>query len=620
VEVADYIAQFLADRGIRHVFVISGGASLHLIHAIERTPGIDFVCPQHEQAGAMAADGYARVTRGLGAAMATSGPGATNMITGVCGAYFDSVPVIYVTGQVSTFRLRRDTGVRQLGFQETDVVTMYRPVTKYAVLLEDATRIRYEFEKACHLATTGRPGPVLIDVPDDLQRAEIDPAALEGFVPAAPSLPPLALAEEVRRILPLIERARRPVLILGWGVRLAGADALAQKLVDTLGIPVLLTWAALDLLPSDHPLVVGSFGTHGTRYGNFTVQNADLVLAVGARLDTRETGGLATFAREASKIVVDIDPCELGKLSELTAPLVRITADAAAFLRELERQAADIRRLPRPHWMKRIAGWKATYPICPPENWADEDVNPYAFVKTLAAESSAGDTLVVDTGCAVAWMAQAFEFKTGQRLIHDFNNTAMGWALPAAIGASIALGKRPITCVTGDGSLQMNIQELATVVRHRLPIRIFLLNNRGHSMIQQTQDQWLDSEYLASTVDGGLAFPDWERVAAAYGYQVVTIDANRALGAGVREVLASDGPVFCNVVLRPEHRVVPQVKFGRAIEDGEPLLDRREFLTNMIVRPHAASLPETIAASAPKPRPARRRPRAPHVITAEPLS
>lgn len=587
---ADYVARFLAARGVRHVFAISGGASLHLIHAVARTPGIDFVCPQHEQAGAMAADAYARVTRGLGAAIATSGPGATNMITGCCGAWYDSVPVVFITGQVSTFRLKRDLGVRQLGFQETDVVAMYQPITKYAAQLADPKRIRFELEKAVHLATTGRPGPVLLDIPDDLQRVDVDPDALPGFTPAPPPPPDPRLPQRAAEVRRLLAAAERPVLVLGWGVRVAGGEAAARAVVDALGAPVVCTWAALDLLPADHPLAVGAFGTHGTRHGNFTVQNADVVLTVGARLDTRETGGLGSFARAATKVVVDVDPAELEKLRGFPLPPVLIEADARAFLEELRRQLADGRVADRGAWLARVAAWKARYPVCPPGAAREPDANPYAFVQALAAESAPGDTIVVDTGCAIAWMAQGFALKPGQRLLHDFNNTAMGWALPAAIGASFALGKAPVTCVTGDGSLQMNVQELATVIRHRLPIRIFLLDNHGFSMIQQTQDQWLGSDYLASSIEGGLAFPDWERLAAAYGYRVVTIDAGAGMRERVRAVLDGPGPVFCRVAIRPERRVVPQVKWGRPIEDGEPLLERAEFLANMMVAPDPASL------------------------------
>jgi acetolactate synthase-1/2/3 large subunit len=591
MKLSDYVADFLARQGIRHAFAISGGASVHLIDSIARHPDIDYVCPQHEQAAAMAADAYSRVTGNLGVAISTSGPGATNLITGVCCAYYDSVPVLYITGQVATFRLRRGTGVRQMGFQETEVVEMFKPVTKYAVRLDDPGRIRYELEKALYIARSGRPGPVVIDLPDNLQREQIDPEALEAFQPEAADDPPSNLSEQIDACVELLQRAHRPVVILGWGIRLAKAEKEAREFVHQLGFPVLPTWAMLDLLPAAHPAVVGTFGSHGTRYANFAVQNSDLVLAVGARLDSRETGGLSTFAREAKKIVVDIDDSELRKFQTFGTQMdLLIHADAKDFLQEMNRRIGEMRRRDLSKWIDRIDRWKRTHPICPAAYYQESDVNPYVFVKSLAEESAEGDVIFLDTGCALAWMMQAFEVKEGQRIFHDFNNTAMGYALPASIGASLALGRRPITCVTGDGSLQMNIQELATVLRHKLPIRIFLINNRGYSMIQQTQEQWLDARYEASTVEGGLAFPDFVKVAEAYGYKTVTIRRNAEVTVRIRQALDTKGPVFCNVEIRPDHRVIPQVRFGRPIEDPEPFLPREEFLENMIVKPVEASL------------------------------
>ncbi len=592
MKLSDYVASFLAKQGVRHVFAVSGGASVHLIHSIADTPGITYVCPQHEQAGAMAADAYSRVTGNLGAAVTTSGPGATNLMTGVCCAYYDSVPVIYITGQVATFRMKGDSGVRQIGFQETSTVDIYRPVTKYAVLIDNLKRIRYELEKAIYLAKSGRPGPVLVDIPDDLQRGQINPDELEPFVPDPENKKPSQLNEQVDRCIQLFEKAKRPVLIFGWGVRLAKAEEEAKKLLNALGFPVALTWGLMDMLPSAHPLAIGAFGTHGTRYGNFAVQNADLVFVVGARLDTRHAGTpFTSFAREAKKIIVDIDHSELNKVKMLGGNAdMLICSDARELLQAINRRIGEISPPDVSDWKRRIKEWKAKYPICPPEYYEQQEVNPYVFVKALARESAEGDVIISDTGCALAWMMQAFEFKRNQKLYHDFNNTAMGYALPASIGACFALDKKPITCVTGDGSLQMNIQELATVIRHKLPIRIFLINNHGYSMIQQTQEQWLDSRYLASSVEGGLAFPDFVKVADAYGYKTVTIASNKELHPRIREVFDSDGAVFCNVEINPEHRVIPQAKFGRPNEDAEPLLDRKEFLENMIVKPVEASL------------------------------
>lgn len=567
--------------------MLTGGAAAHLIDSVAKNPDIDYICTQHEQAAAMAADAYSRVTGNLGAAIATSGPGATNLITGACCAYYDSIPVIYITGQVATFRSHKGTGVRQLGFQETDTVDMFRPITKYAVLLEDPKRIKYELEKAVYIAKSGRPGPVLIDVPDNLQRENIIPEKLESFIPEKEPKDAGKLDGQISRCIQLLEKAKRPVIILGWGIRLAKAEEEAKGLINKLGFPVLPTWATMDMLPSNHPLVVGSFGLHGTRYGNFTIQNADLILSIGCRLDTHLTGSpLTAFARGAKKIIVDIDATELNKFNKfgMNADEI-IRADAKDFLTVINKKIDGIKTQDISKWKRKIADWKTKYPICPREYYRQDGVNPYVFVKTLAAESSEGDVIFVDSGCGVAWMMQAFDFKEKQKLFSAFNNTPMGYSLPASIGGSLASDNKPVTCITGDGGLQINIQELSTILRHNLPVKIFLLNNHGYSMIKQTQEQWLDSRYEASTVEGGLAFPDFVKVAKAYGFKTVNITTNKGLKRGIRETLNSAGPVFCNIEISPQHRVIPQVKFGRPIEDTEPLLDRKEFLENMIIEP-----------------------------------
>jgi acetolactate synthase I/II/III large subunit len=574
-------------QGIRHVFAVSGGASVHLIQSVEDMAGITFICPQHEQAGAMAADAYARVTGNIGAAIATSGPGATNLLSGVCSAYYDSVPVMFINGQVSTFRQKGDTGVRQIGFQETDTVPIFTPVTKYAVQIDDPTSIRYELEKACYLARSGRPGPVYIDVPDNIQRENIEPDKLDRYIPELQPDTISVLTNEIATCVDLIKNAQRPILILGWGIRLAKAEKEILGFVERTGFPVVPTWAVADILPSDHPQYVGTFGTHGTRYANFAVQNADLILSIGSRLDTKATGSpITTFARGAKKIVVDIDPCELGKFERFGLQIdLLINADAGGFLRTFDTQVAEIEMPDISEWFQQIVLWKKKYPICQQEYYKQEDANPYVFVKALSRELSEKDVIITDTGCCLAWMMQAFDFKINQRIYHDWNFTCMGWALPASIGACFALGKKPIICVTGDGSLQMNIQELSTVMKHQLPIKIFLINNNGYSMIRHTQDDWLKARYLASCVEGGLAFPDFVKVAKAYGFKTATISKNRDIRKHIQAVLESEGPFLCNVDIGTEHRVVPQVKFGRPNEDLEPLLERQEFVNNMIVKP-----------------------------------
>jgi acetolactate synthase-1/2/3 large subunit len=592
MKLSDVVAAFLAESGIKHVFAISGGASLHLIHSIAETKGTGFICPQHEQAGAMAADGYARVTGGLGCAVATSGPGATNLITGICSSYYDSVPVLYLTGQVATFRSKGTTGVRQIGFQETDMISICRTITKYVVLVTDPYRIRYELQKAVAIARAGRPGPVLVDIPDDLQRMDIDLSKLVEYREAETERAPEPAPGVVQECLEVLKGAKRPVIILGWGVHLAHAEDETRELIRLLNAPVAMTWAALDLLPGDDPLAVGGFGTHGVRYANFAVQNADAVLSIGSRLDTKATGTPpSTFAREAKVMMVDIDPAEIGKFARLGVKLhLGIQAEAGAFVRALLQRMSGAALPRQTAWLSQVAAWKRQYPACLP-GYADEvKVNPYWMVKKLSESLAEGEIIFSDTGCALAWMMQGFDFKKGQRFYHAFNNTPMGYGLPGAVGASFARPGARVICITGDGSLQMNIQELATVVRHNLPIKILLINNHGHSMVQQTQEMWLGGHYYATSVEGGLAFPDFVAVAKAYGIPADTVTLNADISGALQRMAASEGPYFLNIEIDAAHRVVPQVKFGRPNEDADPLLERTEFLSNMLVTPMSVSL------------------------------
>jgi acetolactate synthase-1/2/3 large subunit len=592
MKLSDVIAKFLVEQGIQHVFAISGGASLHLIHSIAETPGVNYVCPQHEQAAAMAADGYARVTGGMGCAVATSGPGATNLITGICSSFYDSVPVLYLTGQVATFRAKGDTGVRQVGFQETDIADICRSITKYVVLVTDPYRIRYELQKAVDIATSGRPGPVVVDVPDDLQRMDIDPAKLVDYQPEMNSEIESDFDSIAMDCLKALRAAKRPVIVIGWGVHLAGAQNEVRKLARVLGVPVASTWAALDVFPSDDPLAIGGFGTHGVRYANFAVQNADLILSIGSRLDTKSTGSPpSTFAREAKLIMVDIDPTEIAKFKRLNRQIdIGISKDAGDFTRHLIRLAAGQVFPDYTPWLNRIGEWKVRYPACHPSCKDEAGVNPYWFVKQLSSQLNEGEIIFSDTGGTLAWMMQGFEFKKDQRFFHAFNNTPMGYGLPGAIGAAYARPGQRIVLVTGDGSLLMSIQELATVVRHQLSIKIVMFNNRGHGMVRQTQEMWLGGNYYATSIEGGLASPDFQAVAGAFGLRADTLKFSADISNKLAETLGGAGPTFLNIEIDDNCKVIPQVKYGRPNEDADPPLDREEFLSNMIVQPMAVSL------------------------------
>lgn len=582
MKLSDYITKFIEQQGVKHVFGITGGAIAHVFDSISKNPNVNYVCNQHEQASAMAADAYSRVSANLGVAIATSGPGATNLVTGICCSYYDSIPSLFITGQVSTFRSSEKTKTRQLGFQETDIVNMVKPITKYAVLLKNPNEIRFELEKAVYIAKSGRPGPVLIDVPDNLQREDINPDKIPYFVPEKIEHDKSRLGRQVGKTIDLISSAKRPVLVLGTGIRSSNSIESARELADKLKFPVLLTWGAMDFFPHDYPLLVGGFGLMGTRYGNFTVQNSDLVLSIGSRLDTHATGSTVTdFARDAKKIVVDIDESELNKFNKWGLKIdLPIQADAGDFLEILNRK--NIKTYNFSAWFEEINFWKEKYPMCLPEYYKQKkNVNSYVFLKKLSKQLKEGDIIIADTGESLPQSMNTLELKTGQRLFSAFNNTPMGYALPASIGASFASPLEKIVCITGDGGFQVNIQELATIAKHKLPIKIFIFNNQGYNMIKTTQDQWLNSDYQASSVEKGLVFPDFVKISRAYEIPSVSIKNNKQIEKKLGEILNSDGPFLCNLETDSKPNFLT-TKFGKPLEDLSPLLSREEFESNMI--------------------------------------
>lgn len=587
MKTSDFIAKFLADAGIDTAFVLTGGCIVHVIDSIASTQGIDYIPVQHEQAGAMAADTFSRIKGAAGLALATSGPGATNLVTGVCCSFYDSIPVIVITGQVPSGQLKRKSNSRQIGFQETDVVSIFKSITKYAVLVDNAENIRFELEKALYFATEGRPGPVLLDICDDVQRADIDPDSLRSF--SEPRAQRQSHSDQITQIIRLINDAERPVLIFGGGVRSAGEAGNLQSTVADIGIPFSLTWAVMDACSSKDPLNVGGFGVTSGRPGNFAVQNSDLLICFGTRLDTHEAGSnYATFAREAKKIIVDIDPAEQEKYKDrgLEVDLL-VTADVGEVLRELVDRAGELKPQNLNAWLNRISGWKENYPICPDEYHAQEQwVNPYVFMESLATHSVKDAIVVTDCGSNLIWTMQAFACSGLGRIVSAFNHSPMGYSLPASIGAALASPDQQVICITGDAGLQINIQELATIQRQSLNIKIFVMNNHCHGIIQGTQDNWLESRHHASDPKlGGLPDPDFMRISNAYDIPSVSISCHEELDATLDFTLKSDGPVLCNVDLLPASQIYPKLLFGRPIEDSSPLLPREEFYENMMVKP-----------------------------------
>lgn len=570
---------------------------MHLNNALHRHPRLRAVSMLHEQGAAIAAEAYARTARNFGVCLVTSGPGATNALTGLCGGWFESTPMLFISGQVKRADLKGDRSIRQLGTQELDIVTMVRSVTKHAVCLTDPTRVRYEVERALFLMQHSRPGPVWIDVPLDVQATEIDPSLLQGFVPeeegyARSSENAADVARSATRVAELLTNASRPVLLVGHGVHCAHAEAALRSLVDHLRVPTLTTWIGADLLEDAHPLYFGRPGTVAGRAANFVIQNADLVIAIGCRLDYSITGyDRRQFARGADVVVVDIDPGEIEKLGDL--PSLRVVADAGAFIEQLVRVASPGSDETYGPWIARCTGWRERYPVVPP-SFREETgfVNTYVFADVLCDELAPSDMIIPgSSGAAIDTFWLAAKLKKGQQAVATGGLGAMGYGLPAAIGGCIGSGGRRTIAVDGDGGFMLNIQEIEVVRRLGLPIKFFVLNNNGYASIRASQTGYF-GETIGADANSGLTLPSVQRLADAFGIPSRSITHQGSLRDTIREVLAVAGPVVCEVFVQPDQFIGPRVstRLGRdgtmvssPLEDLSPFLDREELRANMLV-------------------------------------
>ncbi len=591
MRVANYIFEFVANQGIGHVFFLPGGGAMHLNNALYRQERLSAVSMLHEQGAAIAAEGYARTSGKFGVCLTTSGPGATNAITGLAGAYFESTPVLYISGQVKRADLKGDSGLRQLGTQELDIVSVVTPLSKYAVCLTDAQQVRFELEKALHLMLTGRKGPVWIDVPLDIQATEIDPAQLPGFV-AETDLTPLAPeAQALGRLLKRLRKAQRPVLLVGNGVHASGAENEMRELIETLGMPTLTTWIGADLLEHQHPLYAGRCGTVAQRGANFSVQNADLVLAIGCRMDFSITGfNRAHFARQAEIVVVDIDAAEVAKLGDM--PDERFICDARAFIQQLLAANAG-QTLNCQAWRERCQGWKNAYPVVLPQyRGPSEYVNTYVFTEALSEAMAEGDQIIPgSSGAALDTFWLSVRLKRGQRAVATGGLGSMGYGLPSSIGGCLGSGGRRTISIDGDGGFVMNIQELEVVRRLQLPIKYFVLNNNGYASIRASQGGYF-KQIIGCDPTSGLTLPNISALATAFGLPVRRIDGSSNLREAIDEALALDGPVLCEVMVPPEQAIGPRItsKIGQngamvssPLEDLFPFLDRDELRANMLI-------------------------------------
>jgi acetolactate synthase-1/2/3 large subunit len=599
VKLSDYVIKFIADQGVKHVFMLPGGGAMHLVDSLGRCKDMEFICNLHEQACAIAAEAYARVTNNIGVALVTTGPGGTNAITGVAGAWLASTPCLIVSGQVKRSDLKGNLPVRQIGPQELDIVSIVKPITKYAVTVTDPATIRYHLEKAVTLAKSGRKGPVWIDVPLDVQAAQIETDALEGFDAMETAGHKgdglLRLSEQVRQTIHFLNQTSRPVLLAGNGVHYSGAKADFSQLIDILGIPVLTTWAGSDLLADEHPLFFGKPGTLASRGANFTMQNSDCLLSIGARLDFDVTGfNQANFARAARKIMVDIDPAEIRKV-RMTVD-VPVCADAGAFIGEIIKQKKLIKDRDRSEWLLRCKEWKCKYPVVLPEYWEQNKyVNSYVLTALLSEELT-GDDLIIpgSSGAGIDTFWMSFKTKAGQRAFSTGGLGAMGFGIPASIGGCLASDRKRTITVDGDGGFHMNAQEMETVKRLDLPIKYFVLNNQGYASIRNMQRNHFRGHLVACDASSGLSLPDTVRVATAYGITATRLLDHTHLREHIREVLETSGPVVCEVMVDPDQPIAPRVSsavkadgsmVSKPLEDLWPFLERKEFLGNMIIPP-----------------------------------
>lgn len=598
IKVSDYVARRLADVGVRHVFMLTGGGAMHLNDSFGQEKRIQYVCCHHEQACAMAAEGYARTSGKLGVVNVTTGPGGTNAITGVLGQWLDSIPVLYVSGQVRYEMTVASTGfpLRQLGDQEADIVALVRPITKYAVMVTDPKTIRYHLDRAINLASTGRPGPVWLDIPLDVQAAMVDERSLVAYDAGVDSVSrdEAALRCQVGLVLERIRSAQRPAILAGAGIRLAGAADLFQRVVESLDVPVLAAWDAIDILPSDHPLYAGRPGTVGQRAANFIFQNADMLLCIGCRMNTRQIGyNQASVARAAFKISVDVDAAELAKWT--FKPDLPICADARSFLELLDRVAQAAPPGLKQPWLDWCAERTRRYPPVTRAMLEDHGVvNPYAFCDALSDALTGDDVVVSSNGAACVVPIQSMRVKLGQRHVVNSGCAAMGYGLPAAIGACLANERRRIICLEGDGSIQLNIQELGTVVYHQLPIKTFVFSNGGYLSIRTTQKAFFQGRLVGEGPSSGVGLPDMARVAEAYGIRSMVIRNHSETSDCMHAALRHSGPVLCDVKMTPDQEIEPRVTSRRLaggrmvsspLEDMYPFLDRAEFISNMIIPP-----------------------------------
>lgn len=588
MKLSDYVIEYIADLGVKQVFLVYGAAIGDLVDYFTKTDRIKYVCVMHEQAGAFAAETLTKVSGELGVTLVTSGPGGTNLLTGIANCWYDSIPNLYLTGQIHSQFLRKDPSIRQVGFQENDIVSMVEPITKFATMVTDPKKIKWALDKAVYEATHGRPGPVLIDLPLDLQKMDVDPDTLEGYT-GEDLLTEYqrGLDEHVANYLTKLNESERPVLLIGGGVWLANAVEEVKELGRLLKIPCIPTWNAVDIFTDDYEYYRGRPGTYGGPGNNFTVQNSDLLLSIGSRIPGRMTGGVPeSFARGAMKFYVDVDKANLDPELQEVRGDVNIYCDAKVFTRALLEEAKRRELKPFGWWLDKTQEWLEKYDTVRPEYYDLEGVvHPYVFVRELSKQLGPDDVIVADCGGNVVVTYQAFKTKAGQRLISSNGNSPMGYSFAGAMGACFANVKGNVVCLIGDGGSNMNIQELQTLKNYKLPIKTFIMNNHVYGITKAYQETNFGGRFEAAGPKG-YSPPDFVKITQAYGIATETIADHSELKGKIKAVLEHDGPIVCDVNMHEQYKLEPRI-FGwnTPIEDMYPYLSREEFRSNMYIDP-----------------------------------
>ncbi len=593
MRVTDYIAERLYKEGIEDVFMVTGGGMMFLSDGIASHPKIRAVCNHHEQASAMAAVGYAKYTGKLGVAYVSTGCGATNAITGLLNAWQDSTPVLFLSGQVKKKETVRNSGLklRQVGVQEADIISIVESICKYSVMVNDPLEIPYHVEKALYLARHGRKGPVWIDIPADVQGAQIDLAKCKKFKPAEMKHEYKAVptATELSKVEKMLSAAKRPVIIAGQGVRLAEALPEFRAFINKYKIPVVVPFLGVTTLPTAHPQYIGVIGTKGTRGGNIAMQNADLVISMGSKLHVSAIGfEYHLWAREAKKIIIDIDPVEHQK--KTITPDLFVNSDIKEFLKRFKMKPVDLS-----WWGKFCLNLRKKYPPCLPEYKKNKKgISMYYFVDELTKQMKPDATVISDAGSAFYVTSQAMNVRADQRYITSGGQAEMGWTLPAAIGACVARGDKEVLGITGDGSFQMNIQEIQTLVHYKFPVKLFVWNNNGYLSMRTTQSKFFNGRLIGAGPSSGVTLPDTKKIADAYGIKYFKLAKSATLPQDLKKVLAYKGGAIVEVMCDENDAVLPTVSsmrrddgsmVSKPLEDMFPFLDRKEFLDNMIVKP-----------------------------------